>query len=39
MVIGGGSVSGISMSSCVVVAATLRFFDGGIASDQNSCRT
>ena len=33
MVVGGGSVSGISVSSCALVAATLRFFDGGIASD------
>ena len=39
MVVGDCADSGISVSSGAVVAATLRFFDGGIASYRRSCRT
>ena len=39
IVVGGCAVSGVSVSSGAVVAATLRFFDGGIVSYRKTCRT
>ena len=38
MVVGGGSGSVVSVSSGVVVAVTLRFFDGGIVDYRRSYR-